>query len=265
MKRLLLHSSVLAALLAMAATAAAAQEAEAPVFSPDRPGSVDTREVVGRSVVEIESGLSRVSLSDGETALTAPQMLVRVGVGNRLELRAGGDGFVFGAEAPGARPTASRADTFVGAKLTLFAHEHAGIQVAVLPSLTMPTGGDGLSAHRWNPGVRVAFGRELPADLDLAATLGVARHSDAHDAVTQRSASVGLSRRLSSAISGFLETTVASSIGEGREWEYEGGIAARVGANVQLDAALLRGITAAAPDWGVSVGLVVRRLPAGRH
>src|SRR5689334_1613128 len=93
--------SLLAAGLVLAGASAAAQDRPvstgAPELVTDRPDFTESSEVVGRGVLQVESGMTfEGDRQDGDRAraISAPQLLVRVGVTPRFELRFGGDGFV---------------------------------------------------------------------------------------------------------------------------------------------------------------------------
>src|ERR1700752_4330658 len=65
-----------------------------PELITDRPDFTESSEVVGSGVVQIESGLTFEQTNETAKQVTAPQLLVRVGIGPRVELRVAGDGFV---------------------------------------------------------------------------------------------------------------------------------------------------------------------------
>src|SRR5690242_18428459 len=84
-----------AALLAGPALTCAAQTGGGvPELVTDRPDFTESSEVVGPRVVQIESGFTLEQDDASTRQMTAPQMLVRVGIGRRAELRFAGDGFV---------------------------------------------------------------------------------------------------------------------------------------------------------------------------
>jgi hypothetical protein len=69
------------------AARSAAQTPSVPELVTDRPDFTESSEVVGHRIVQIETGL-RVEQSAAATGqVTTPQVLVRVGLGSRFELR----------------------------------------------------------------------------------------------------------------------------------------------------------------------------------
>ena len=164
-----------AALLALAtATPAAAQERE---FCPERPGLETQTCIVDRGRVLVESSLAdwtRDRQSDGTTdTVLIGDTLVRVGVTDRLELRAGWQ--LFGHQrtrdaTTGAIDRADRVgDAVVGLKASLLHPDGQGLSIAILPSVTLPVGREPIGAGRVQPSLL------LPVSYDVsdAVTLGV--------------------------------------------------------------------------------------------
>ena len=59
----------------------------APELITDRPDFTESSEVVGRGVVQLESGLTFASRMPAVRQVTLPELLVRIGLGDRVELR----------------------------------------------------------------------------------------------------------------------------------------------------------------------------------
>jgi len=122
----------------------AAQSVVSPELVTDRPDFTESSEVVGHRVIQIESGLTFEQTDDTTRQVTAPQLLVRVGVGQRFELRFAGDGFVSqSVETPaGLERAGGHSDAEFGAKWKFFDQPAVGFDMAVIPFLSLPTASD---------------------------------------------------------------------------------------------------------------------------
>src|SRR5262247_1179263 len=65
-----------------------------PELVTDRPDFTESSEVVGRGVLQVESGLTLEQPDDSVRQVTLPQLLFRFGLGSRVELRLASDGYV---------------------------------------------------------------------------------------------------------------------------------------------------------------------------
>src|SRR5215510_13930761 len=119
--------------LGQAMLCAAQSGATVPDLVTDRPDFTESSEVVGHRVVQIESGLT-LEQSDATTRqVTAPQVLVRYGIGRLFELRFAGDGFISQSvqTAAGHVRTGGRSDMEIGAKVKFLESAHAGFDMAI--------------------------------------------------------------------------------------------------------------------------------------
>ena len=261
--------TVLAAgLLLAGASSATAQDrpgaAAAPELVTDRPDFTESSEVVGRGVLQVESGLTfEDDRQAGERArvVSAPQVLVRVGMTPRFELRFGGDGFVSESirTAGGAFQTSGSSDAEIGFKYKLTGSPVAGFDAAILPSLSLPTGRDGLTSDGYDPGVKLTWARELPRGFGLSGNVNGAWLTVDGRRDWEPSVSVSVSHGFGANWGAYWETY--GFFGEGScACTFNTGITRGFGENLQLDVEAGRGLTASAPDWFVGVGFAVRRL-----
>ena len=243
--------------------AMAAAAADDDSIATDRPDFVESSQVVGRGRVQLETSVQwERARADGVTArlLTTPTLL-RVGVGDALELRAETDGRTI-AHASGAT-VAGYAGTSLGLKW------HAADQNGTAPSLgvllhaDLPSGSTALRGTGVRPSLRLAAEWELADGLSFGVMPGVGTDND------ERGARRGygilaatLGRDLTERLHGFVELAaprIARAGRGGTEASVDTGVTWMLARDMQLDAALTRGLNRRTADLGIGLGLSVRR------
>jgi len=253
---------ILAGLSVAASAPAHAQEPQtqpAPI-STDRPDFTESTDVVGRGFIQVEGGFSyeRDGQGSGHVGtVTVPGSLLRFGVSRRVELRLATDGIVSAASGP-VRVTGV-ADIETGVKVRLFDQERLGVDLAILPLITWPTGSAAVTSGGVDPTLKVAWGRDLPSGFDLSGNYNVAALSDPLRRFTQQTLSVSLGHDFYAGSTyietfGFMPMERDSRAG----WTIDGGFSRLVGDNVELDVEGGRGVTDAAPDWFIGFGFGIR-------
>jgi len=241
----------LAALCVLALPAlSAAQSLPAPQAPPelvtDRPGFGESSAVVARGIIQIESGLDLDQI-DREHRDVSGQLLARAGVAPRLELRVAADG----------------SDAEIGGKVKLVDAQRAGVDVALIPYLSLPAGSGGAGrAH--DPGFKIAASGDLPHGFGLSSTFNAADVTTDGGRVWQREISVSLDHELRGRVAAYGEVDGGFG-GAGCDCSVDGGVTVGVGANGQVDAEAGRGLHGAASDWFVGVGFVLRAPLRGRR
>jgi hypothetical protein len=233
-----------------------------PELVTDRPDFTESSEVVGRGVLQVETGmtLEEEGESDATTrALATPQVLVRIGLSRRVELRLGGDGFVSQSlrTPAGSERTSGYSDAEIGAKVKLVDASAAGFDVAVIPALSLPTGKAGFSSTGYDPSVKLTWARELPQGFGLSGNFNAASITVDGQREWERAVTLSLGH-------GFGESW-------GAYWEGYGfladgscdctintGVTRAFGPNAQFDVEVGRGVSGDAPSWFVGVGFAVR-------
>jgi hypothetical protein len=164
--------------------------AEVPEFAAGRPGFTESRGVVGAGVVQFEGGFS-LGRNDGMWSLVTPGGALRVGLNKRVELRATSDGYLKAWTNPSSASVVS--DTMIGVKVLVFDQKHAGFELAVLPSIALPTGTGDHATTGYEPALKLAVGGAAPWGLELTGTAGWnwTSHEDARLALWSASASAG--------------------------------------------------------------------------
>jgi len=209
-----------------------------------------------------ESGISY----EGDTAgggrsrsFGATGALLRLGLGYKTELRIAAEGLV--SEAIQGVRTSGYSDIEVGAKFRLFNQDQIGVDLALMPMVTLPTGADAfVTAGAVDPAMTIAWARELPSGFGLTGNINAGSGSDDAGRFSQQSISFSLGHGLVAGWNGYLETygfTRLERDGE-RAVTFNGGITRPVGDNIQFDLAAGRGLTDAAPDWFVGFGFSIR-------
>jgi len=251
-----------AAIVLGTAVASSAQSlAPVPELVTDRPDFTESSEVVGHRVVQIESGLTLEQTDRQTRQVTAPQMLVRVGVGSRFEFRFAGDGFVSQSlQTPsGHVRTSGRSDLEIGGKFKFADADRAGLDLAVIPFLSLPTATNGFSSNGYDPGFKLTAARDLPRGFGLSGNVNFADVTSEMGRTWQREASLSLGHSLGGPFGAYWET-YGTLIGGGCDCTVNTGVSVALGGNGQLDMEVGRGISGQAQDWFVGVGFAVRRL-----
>ena len=250
------------ALLLGAATVSTAQTvAPAPDLVTDRPDFTESSEVVGHRVIQIESGLTLEQTDRQTRQLTAQQVLVRVGVGPRLELRFAGDGLVSQTQQTpaGHVRTSGRSDLEIGGKFKFLAADQAGVDMAIIPFLSLPTASNGFSSNGYDPGFKLTAARDLPRGFGLSGNFNLADVTSADGRGWNREASLSLGHALTGRLGAYWEAYGALD-GRRCDCTVNTGVTMGIGANGQLDVEVGRGISGEAQDWFAGIGFAVRRL-----
>ena len=262
MHRVVKTSFLTAAFVIGRTLACAAQTGAAvPELVTDRPDFTESSEVVGHRVVQIESGFT-LEQSDASTRqVTAPQMLVRVGIGPRFELRFAGDGFVSQSLSTpsGHVRTSGRSDVELGAKFKFADASRAGVDLAVIPFLSLPTASNGFSSNGYDPGFKLTAARDLPRGFGLSGNFNATSMTSETGRGWEREASLSLGHGLGGPFGAYWET-YGTLAGGGCDCTVNTGVSMALGANSQIDVEVGRGISGQAQDWFVGFGFAVRRL-----
>jgi hypothetical protein len=253
----------LARLLTLALAAAAlpaplTAQTTAPPFVVERPSFSTPPDIVGRGFWQVEAGVALTRDTVGKTtvsALTLPNTIFRLGVNRRLELRAGTTGLL--RTSAGDRRQTSATDLELGVKYQLAAQSGLGLDISVVPMVSLPTGG-AASTRNADPSailtVARAFGRNsLNGNLKWSAP-SVGDAADTRARVID--SSLVLSVGLWGAWSGFVEgvTTNVDTPGTPTTWQGNVGIDRQFGDALEVDIFGGAGLNDAAPNWTIGAG-----------
>jgi hypothetical protein len=233
----------------------------------DRPDFTESSEIISRGVFQFESGLTY----EGDTregvrgrSLTIPGALLRIGLGARTELRIGADGFL--SQVADTARASGFSDVELGVKIRLLNHQTAGVDVAVIPMASFPTGTSGFSSGGIDPTLKLAWARDLPAGFGATGNVNIASVSDEAGRFLQRAVSVSIGHDVFAGWGGFVETYAFTPMdrGEATGVTLDWGVSRPFGHSLQFDIEAGRGLTATAADWFVGFGFAVRGRLAGK-
>jgi hypothetical protein len=249
-----------ALVLALPVLCAAQSAPAAPELVTDRPGFGESSGVVERGTIQIETGLTLQQIDASQRQLTAPQLLARVGVAPRVELRVSADGLIDQTvrTSSGRARTYGRSDAEVGGKVKVLDEARAGVDVAVLPYVSVPTASTGFGSAHYDPGFKVAAGRGLPRGFGLSGTFNATDPAGDTGRAWQREISVSLDHGVGAGVGAYGEVDGAFA-GRGCGCSVDGGVTVPLRANGQFDVEMGRRVHGPAQDWFVGAGFVIRR------
>jgi hypothetical protein len=231
--------------LLLSLTLAGPAAAQEPLVT-DRPDFTESASAVERGHAQLEGGATLTD-KDGENQVALGEVLVRVGVAPRLELRVAGNSYVASDGEGGFE------DAGLGLKLVIVEN------TALLAGTSVPTGSSGVGSDAWDPEVRLAHQRAL-GDLAVGANVGWFSSKSEGDRRHGGLASLALGIPLSDRDGVFLEAYGLAAEGTGGEEAYvDGGLTRLLSDDFQLDARVGIGIAGDdAADWYVGVGAARR-------
>ncbi len=243
---------------------------EAAELVTDRPDQTESSVVVPRGSYQLELGWTFSRDDDGGARVEVhelPGTLLRVGLSDKVELRLGWVGFI-DAEARFGGFTASEdgiGDAELGVKIHLAEERGGRPEMALLLSTSVPSGDDGFTSDRFDPALRLALAHTLSERVSLGYNLGLAFGSELGedgelDTVSNAFYTVALGFGLNDRWGAFVELygDIPASASGGPANAFDGGFTYLVRDNLQLDVAAGVGLSDAAEDWFVGLGLSVR-------
>jgi hypothetical protein len=241
----------------------AASAGDDDTMTSDRPDVVESSRVVGKGRLQLETSLQwERDRADGATVrtLTTPTLL-RIGLGETMELRFETDGRTI--EHAGGATLAGYADTSVGIKWHTADQDGATPSLGWLLHADLPGGSKALRGSGARPSLRVAAEWALANGVGIGIMPGVSTDNDERGARRGYgilAATVG--RDITERVHGFVELAaprIARANRGGTQAVFDTGVTWLVADDIQLDAALSRGLNRRTPDLGIGLGLSVRR------
>jgi len=132
-------------LILLSISLASAQDLD--TVNPDRPSFSSSAHTVAKGDVQLEGGFTRAR-SGSAVGYDIGQILVRTGISNRVELRAGVPSYQI-VELPANRVTGAD-DVLVETKVLLMSRKR--VALGALASATLPTGSRDVAEHTFQPG-----------------------------------------------------------------------------------------------------------------
>lgn len=255
--------------LPLLATGALGAEEAAPLVT-DRPDQTESALVVPAGSVQVEVGATYIRDDvDGirTEAWEVPGTLVRVGLSERFELRIGWSGWVDAEQSGrGLRHTFDGSgDAELGGKVAFGSWGEEGPEVALLFGTSVPVGDDDLTSDAWDPSFRLSVAHALPGGVDLGWNLGMAwategAGSGGEHTLSEAIYTVAVGFEVSERVGAFVELYGAfgGSAGGAPRHALDGGLTFALRDHLQLDVAAGVGLSDAAEDSFVGIGLSYR-------
>lgn len=245
-----------AALLVAGVLTSAAAGAEELVG--DRPDFTESAVTVGAGRVQLEAGAT-LTEAGRVTELTAGEALLRLGIGERWELRLGLNSYarvdlLGGAELEGFE------DPSLGAKLALLDPGDGGTALALLFGSSIGVGDDEVGSDEEQPEVKLLLGVPLAGQAELGVNVGYARPVDGGRRFGQLVASVAAAWPVADRVGVFVEVYGFSREAPGgpESTYFDGGVTFALGPDLQLDARAGTGLSGNDVDLFLGAGVVRR-------
>jgi hypothetical protein len=253
-------------LLVAAAIPLAADE---PELVTDRPDQTESTAIVpaGRTQVELGATYFRDD-DDGlrQEVLEVPGTLVRIGLGERFELRLGWEGWLEEEASLGALSATEDGfgDAEIGAKFRLRQGGGPSPAIALIAATSVPAGEESFSTERFDPSARFSLSHDLAGGIGLGYNLGVETasrrrdhgHSTLATAIYTLAAGFPAGERWGLFAEVFGEVPMSE---EGNPAHVvDGGVTYLLRPNLQLDLAAGAALSDDASDWFTGVGVSFR-------
>lgn len=260
--------SAVATLMLAVLVPTAAHAADA--IATDRPDFVESSDVVGKGRVQIETGVSfeRNKTADERTRARSTPTLIRVGVSDTLELRAESETFVRSSITDRASGAVQRdsgtADVSLGLKWHMLDGNEAAGQPAVawLLHADVDSGSPAFRGKGVRPSLRGVAEWELPGDAALGVMGGaVLDRQPEGKRFTSGILAVTVSKGWTPEFRTFLEVAgrqFASKANGGNVLTLDAGVTYLLSDDLQIDAAVARGLNKNTADLQFGLGVSVR-------
>lgn len=243
----------------------------------DRPDATESTVTVAPGFVQLEFGWTVSEITEERTeerTHTAPELLARIGLVPRVELRIGVASWMFVRETAEAESDRDNGigDTEVGFKLRLADSRGVFPAIALLGALSLPTGDRGFSSERADPSFRFAFSHDIGERVAVGYNVGAVWVSEEEavsgaesdrqsrdlqgDLLYTITVGVGLTHRLGAFVEAFGFTALESERSDRQA--LDGGLTLLLAPNLQLDVRVGVGLDSDAEDWFTGLGLSVR-------
>lgn len=230
---------------------------QANVPSPiatDRPSFTNSSIVIPSGSLQAENGLL-VTTQDGQSVLDAPETLLRIGVASRTELRFAIPNYFYNLTAGGG-PSSGFGDLSLGVKQQLGPLKKLDISATVF--LSFPTGAKTVTSGGYDPGLQLAWSRQLSSKWTLGGMFSLFAPTQANQRNLTGESTVILDRLLARSWSAFVEYVGDFPERGGSRQSLHLGTAWRFTNNQQLDFHYGVGVTPAAANHLIGFGYSLR-------
>jgi hypothetical protein len=217
---------------------------------------------VGRGAVQVETS-TVLSGDAGGRGLTGPAPLIRLGITDRLEVRAGSDGIQHGFGPDG---VTGAADPSAGVMFRALDEAGWRPEVAVVATLLLPFGSRQVTSGEYDPKVTVAWSKQLPRGFDLAGNLSLGSVVGAGRRLLMHSQSLAAGHPIAHGFRGYVEVyrLAPAGCGHAAAWVANAGFSRDIGKNRGIDVEFGRSFAGGTRGWSVVLGFTTR-LPFGRR
>lgn len=239
-------------------------------YNTDRPSKTDSPYTIDAGVFQIETDLANWTLDENNIAdadirvrtWIVGQTNLKIGLTNWMDLqifpqmyvnrRTSGNDFgpPFEQNAFG--------DTTVRLKINFVGNDGCKFVLGLISSLKLPTNGDNLGNHVYEPGFGLPFNYSLPGGFTLfgQSRIDILDEPQSSDRRVQWNNPIGLSRTIAGNLSGYVEFYNAVSTGENHPWigTLDAGLIYQVNQDFSIDINSFFGLTDSADDLNVFVG-----------
>lgn len=247
---------------------AGAHAADDDSITTDRPGVAESSKVVGKGRVQLETSAQweRLRNDDEHSRTLSTPTLLRIGVGERTELRIETDGRTVIHDHPPGSPAsveAGWADTEVGVKWHLADQQDKHPSLGLLLHAALPSGSASQRGHGVRPSLRLSAEWELADGYALGVMPGVGSDSDdAGQRYGYGLLALNLGKDFGERAHGFVELAapqVAHAGHGGTQLLVDTGLTWALNKDCQVDVSVTHGLNHRTPDLGLAFGLSVRR------
>ena len=221
-------------------------------FTADRPGASTGPSVVGQGVIQLEQGV-QYDGDEGAGTFTFSNTLLRYGLFPNMELRLGGDGFLYQEDGAnqGFKPAFSGLS--IGTKIKCFEGQGAVPAVSVLADFAVPcTASKGFNTDHLAPSLYLLFENPVNDWLSVGYNLGAEWDGTLPNATTFAAVCLGFTATEN--LGCFVESyNYFGSLGNVYAMDF--GFNWMVGRKVQLDLAANMDLNNPAQCWSISCGV----------
>ena len=230
-----------------------------PELVTDRPDFTEATAVIAPGVIQIEMGMT-MEREGSVRHFSSGEMLMRTGLGRRMELRLGSDG-LSSQRSPNEPWRRGVSDAEIGLKIGLSAQRRYLPAISVIPILSLPTGSKAFSSGTAEPTAKLAWSKDLSNGFSLGGNVNLSFLRAPSGRLTQKAYSLSVGRELGAGFGGYWEVYALSpwEEGSGNAWIANTGVARAVGKHAQWDCRVGKRMTKAGPDWFVGAGFTFRQ------
>jgi Putative MetA-pathway of phenol degradation len=250
-----LFLSVMTGTLALQANAqTCGANAQGPIAT-DRPQITSSSVVVPCGSLQFENGVQETS-NGGQRGYDLPETAVRFGVARKTELRFGVPNYFFN-DATASGFATGLSDLSLGFKQQ-FGRTRGGFDIALIPSVSLPTGANLISSHGYDPTVQLPWSHSLTKNWTVAGMFSLMWPTEAARRNLTGQSSVYFDRQLTPPWDAYIEYSGAFPQRGGPQHVIDFGTAYKPTPHQQIDFHCGFGLSAATPDHSIGFGYSVR-------